>query len=87
LRLSPIISLLPSSDLQLSPVKCLVSEATAVAAGADFTGWIAGGKVMAAGNPQYGQLGDGSDHAYNSKDCEEMMIATLDVCVHLGIDA
>ncbi|GAX75806.1 hypothetical protein CEUSTIGMA_g3249.t1 [Chlamydomonas eustigma] len=55
-------------DLQLSPVKCIVSEAIAVAAGADFTVWIAGGKALAAGNPQYGQLGDGSDHAYNSKD-------------------
>jgi hypothetical protein len=28
-------------------------------------------QVYAAGNPQYGQLGDGSDHAYNAKDSED----------------
>mmetsp|Transcript_24918 Transcript_24918/g.73686 ORF Transcript_24918/g.73686 Transcript_24918/m.73686 type:complete len:462 (-) Transcript_24918:861-2246(-) len=55
-------------DLQLSPVKAMVAAATAVSAGIDFTVWIAAGSAMAAGNPQYGQLGDGSDHAYNSKD-------------------
>eukprot|EP00955_Chlamydomonas_euryale_P061847 358198-Chlamydomonas_euryale.AAC.4 len=58
-----------SADLQLSPVKAMVAAATAVSAGIDFTVWIAAGSAMAAGNPQYGQLGDGSDHAYNSKDC------------------
>ncbi|KAG1659452.1 hypothetical protein FOA52_007922 [Chlamydomonas sp. UWO 241] len=55
-------------DLQLTAVKALVAGATAVAAGADFTVWIAGGSALAAGNPQYGQLGSGSDHAYNQKD-------------------
>jgi hypothetical protein len=27
-------------------------------------------QVLSAGNPQYGQLGDGSDHMYNAKDSE-----------------
>lgn len=27
-------------------------------------------QVLTAGNPQYGQLGDGSDHMYNAKDSE-----------------
>jgi hypothetical protein len=30
--------------------------------------WIAGDKLYSAGNPQYGQTGDGSDHSYNAKD-------------------
>ena len=63
------------ADLQLSPVKALVAAATAVSCGVDFTVWIADGKAMAAGNPQYGQLGDGSDHAYNSKDSSICMVS------------
>eukprot|EP00798_Chlamydomonas_sp_ICE-L_P030066 gene30066-35035_t len=56
-------------DMQLSPVKAsLPVGVTATACGADFTLWIAGGKLYAAGNPQYGQIGDGSDHQYNAKD-------------------
>jgi len=34
------------------------------------TRWIANGQLYSAGSPQYGQLGDGSDHSYNAKDCE-----------------
>ena len=61
-------------DLQLSPVKCAISGATAVSCGVDFTIWIANGKAMGAGCPQYGQLGDGSDHAYNAKDSSICMV-------------
>ena len=66
----------PSShpDLQLSPVQSLVLDATAVSCGVDFTIWIAGGKAMGAGSPQFGQLGDGSDHAYNAKDSSICMV-------------
>ena len=42
--------------------------------GVDFTIWIANGKAMGAGCPQYGQLGDGSDHAYNAKDSSICMV-------------
>jgi alpha-tubulin suppressor-like RCC1 family protein len=57
-------------DLQLAPVKCAVEAATDVACGADYTLWLVGdgGRVWSAGNPQYGQLGDGDDHMYNAKD-------------------
>lgn len=59
------------SETEKSPVKALVSSATSVACGADFTMWLssaAGAGIVAAGLPQYGQLGDGSDHEYNAKE-------------------
>lgn len=59
-----------ATELQLSPVKALIEDATAVSCGLDFTAWLCDGKVYCAGNPQYGQLGDGSDHMYNAKDSE-----------------
>lgn len=56
-------------DLQLSPVKALVDNAAKVSCGADFTAWLSKtGQVWTAGNPQYGQLGGGTDHMYNAKD-------------------
>lgn len=58
-----------ADDLQLSPVKALVSNIGSVSCGVDFTVWLTKeGEVFAAGNPQYGQLGDGTDHSYNAKD-------------------
>ena len=57
------------ADLILSPAKAAVSGATAVAAGMDFTVWLCGGRVWSAGNPQFGQLGHGTDHEYNASDC------------------
>lgn len=58
------------TDIQAAPVKCAVEAATDVACGADYTLWLVGeqGRVWAAGSPQYGQLGDGSDHMYNAKE-------------------
>ena len=58
-------------DNRLVPVACTVSGVTAVACGAEFTMWIAGGEAGAlysAGLPQYGQLGHGTDHEYNMKE-------------------
>jgi alpha-tubulin suppressor-like RCC1 family protein len=57
-------------DLQLSPVRALVEDVSAVSAGLDFTVWLCQGQVWSAGYPLYGQLGDGSDHMYNAKDSE-----------------
>ncbi|KAK9917811.1 hypothetical protein WJX75_008519 [Coccomyxa subellipsoidea] len=57
-----------SEELLLSPVKALVSGCTMVACGAEFTMWLCEGKLYSAGNPQYGQLGHGTDHEYNAKD-------------------
>ena len=58
-----------SAELLLSPVKALVSGCTSVACGAEFTMWLCEGKLYSAGCPQYGQLGHGTDHEYNAKDC------------------
>ncbi|KAF6255653.1 RCC1/BLIP-II [Scenedesmus sp. NREL 46B-D3] len=56
-------------DLQLAPVKALMDNAATVSCGADFTAWLTKtGQVWTAGNPQYGQLGGGTDHMYNAKD-------------------
>ena len=57
------------ADLVLAPAKAAVSGATAVAAGMDFTVWLCGGRAWSAGNPQFGQLGHGTDHEYNASDC------------------
>lgn len=32
--------------------------------------WLCEGQLYSAGYPQYGQLGHGTDHEYNAKDCE-----------------
>lgn len=58
-----------AAELLLSPVKALVAGCSAVAAGAEFTVWLCEGKLYSAGCPQYGQLGHGTDHEYNAKDC------------------
>jgi hypothetical protein len=51
-----------------APCTALCSPVSFVVAYNHFR-WIAGGgKLYAAGSPQHGQLGDGTDHAYNAKD-------------------
>lgn len=55
-------------DLQLVPVKSTVTSVSAVAAGAEFSVWLAQGKLWTAGLPQYGQLGHGNDGSYNAAD-------------------
>lgn len=62
-------------DVQPLPLKSLnISGANMVSAGSEFTLWLCNGKIWAAGSPQYGQLGDGSNHEYNMKECELPMI-------------
>ncbi|XP_076938157.1 uncharacterized protein LOC143606189 [Bidens hawaiensis] len=59
------------NEIELYPVRCLVSEALNVACGADFTVWLTpneGASILTAGLPQYGQLGHGTDNEYNTKD-------------------
>ncbi|KAK1427265.1 hypothetical protein QVD17_15948 [Tagetes erecta] len=59
------------NEIELYPVRCLVSEVTHVACGADFTVWLTsveGASILTAGLPQYGQLGHGTDNEYNTKD-------------------
>ncbi|KAL9445910.1 hypothetical protein AB3S75_013732 [Citrus x aurantiifolia] len=59
------------NEIEPSPVRCLVSEVTATACGADFTVWLSsveGASILNAGLPQYGQLGHGTDNEYNTKD-------------------
>eukprot|EP00878_Enallax_costatus_P035305 GHUV01039327.1.p1 GENE.GHUV01039327.1~~GHUV01039327.1.p1 ORF type:complete len:342 (+),score=105.15 GHUV01039327.1:364-1389(+) len=58
-----------TDDIQLSPVKAVVSDVRVVSCGADFSVWLTHkGEAFTAGNPQYGQLGHGTDHMYNAKD-------------------
>ncbi|KAI3513274.1 hypothetical protein L1887_20603 [Cichorium endivia] len=59
------------NEIELYPVRCLVSEVKSVACGADFTVWLTsveGATILTAGLPQYGQLGHGTDNEYNTKD-------------------
>lgn len=57
-----------SEELIMEPVEALVSNCQVVSCGIEFTQWLCDGKLYAAGSPQYGQLGDGSDHEYNAKE-------------------
>ncbi|XP_024027175.1 protein RCC2 homolog [Morus notabilis] len=59
------------NEIEASPVRCLVSEVTTTACGAEFTVWLSsveGASILTAGLPQYGQLGHGTDNEYNTKD-------------------
>eukprot|EP01018_Ginkgo_biloba_P019992 Gb_16498 [translate_table: standard] len=59
------------NEVESSPVRCLVSQATNAVCGADFTVWLStiqGSSILTAGLPQYGQLGHGTDNEYNAKD-------------------
>ncbi|KAF5455809.1 hypothetical protein F2P56_025346 [Juglans regia] len=59
------------NEIELSPVRCLVSEVKNTVCGADFTVWLTsveGASILTAGLPQYGQLGHGTDNEYNTKD-------------------
>ena len=49
-----------------------ISDCTAVACGAEFSMWLCEGKLWSAGGSQYGQLGHGTDHEYNAKDCKAL---------------
>lgn len=59
------------SEIESSPVRCLVSNVKSVACGGEFTIWLTsneGASILTAGLPQYGQLGHGTDNEYNTKD-------------------
>ena len=59
------------AELLLEPKKAKeIESCTDVACGAEFTMWLCAGRLYSAGLPQYGQLGHGTDHEYNAKDCE-----------------
>ncbi|KAG6537940.1 hypothetical protein ZIOFF_003043 [Zingiber officinale] len=63
--------------IEPSPVACMVSEATNVVCGADFTVWLSsveGSSILTAGLPQYGQLGHGTNNEYNSKDSSVKLV-------------
>lgn len=52
-----------------TPVLAKIRHASKVACGIDFTIWLCKGQLYSAGNPQHGQLGHGTDHEYNAKEC------------------
>ncbi|PPD75840.1 hypothetical protein GOBAR_DD27227 [Gossypium barbadense] len=65
------------NEIESSPVRCLVSQVTHTACGADFTVWLSsveGSSILTAGLPQYGQLGHGTDNEYNSKDSSVKLV-------------
>ena len=56
-----------TEDDKLTPVKALVANGASVSCGADFTAVLTrDGEVFTYGLPQYGQLGHGTDHEYNT---------------------
>lgn len=57
-----------TEELLKSPVLAQVLNASQVGCGVDFTVWLCKGQLYSAGNPQYGQLGHGTDHEYNAKE-------------------
>lgn len=57
------------AELMKSPVLAKVKDCSKVSCGIDFTIWLCKGQLYSAGNPQHGQLGHGTDHEYNAKEC------------------
>jgi len=55
-----------SGHLIKAPVEALVRNCTSVVCGSEFTLWLCDGLIFAAGNPQHGVMGDGSQHQYNA---------------------
>ncbi|KAB2083451.1 hypothetical protein ES319_A05G268000v1 [Gossypium barbadense] len=65
------------NEIESSPVRCLVSQVTNTACGAEFTVWLSateGASILTAGLPQYGQLGHGTDNEYNAKDSSVRLV-------------
>lgn len=59
------------NEVELSPIRCLVSDVKLATCGAEFTVWLTsveGASISTAGLPQYGQLGHGTDNEYNTKE-------------------
>jgi len=57
----------------LRPMQAMVSECSKAVCGSDFTIWLCDGKLFACGCPQYGVLGDGSNHEYNANESSVKM--------------
>lgn len=55
-----------SGYLIKAPAEALVRNCTSVVCGSEFTLWLCDGLIFAAGNPQHGVMGDGSEHLYNA---------------------
>eukprot|EP00897_Mesotaenium_endlicherianum_P001866 jgi/Mesen1/1707/ME000138S00570 len=58
-------------EVERKPAKALLTNATLVACGAEFTLWLSstpGASILSAGLPQYGQLGHGTNQEYNAKE-------------------
>lgn len=51
-----------------------VKDSSKVSCGIDFTVWLCKGQLYSAGNPQHGQLGHGTDHEYNAKECMHIFV-------------
>ncbi|WJX36013.1 hypothetical protein P8452_23933 [Trifolium repens] len=65
------------TEIEPSPIRCLVSEVKYATCGGDFTVWLSsvdGSSIQTAGLPQYGQLGHGTDNEYNSKDSSVKLV-------------
>lgn len=65
------------TEIESSPIRCLVSEVTYATCGGDFSVWLSsveGSSILTAGLPQYGQLGHGTDNEYNSKDSSVKLV-------------
>ncbi|XP_045788843.1 protein RCC2-like isoform X2 [Trifolium pratense] len=55
------------TEIEPSPVRCVVSEVKYTTCGGDFTVWLSsvdGASIQTAGLPQYGQLGHGTDNEW-----------------------
>ena len=65
------------AELIQAPVQASVSDCDSVSCGVEFTMWLCQGKLFSAGLPQYGQLGHGTDHEYNAKECELALVTFL----------
>lgn len=64
------------AELIKSPVAAKIKDCSQVSCGVDFTVWLCKGQLYSAGNPQHGQLGHGTDHEYNAKECECTFLRT-----------
>lgn len=62
------------AELHKAPVQAEVAEASCVSCGVDFTVWLSNGQLLSAGNPQFGQLGHGTNHEYNAKECRALLL-------------
>ncbi|KAA3453646.1 protein RCC2-like protein isoform X1 [Gossypium australe] len=70
------------NEIESSPVRCLVSQVTNTACGAEFTVWLSSteGASILYGLPQYGQLGHGTDNEFSNLVAIDLLFST-GVCI------